>query len=307
MLTPVTPNLLFKAENTMRLFTTAVLLSCLGILFVCPVASAQTSIESRIALEPEFRPVVRRPLGVRERFDAFAFVDAVMAGASDSSYGFSSSRIGGVGIDGNRMEGLFHQETGQIFVHQTETFAQQREALPASGHVPSESDLLDNAKALLRGAGALTSETRFDSDILAAVDNDANGSNNAPRHLAYKVSAQHMFGGVPVYGDRLIFTYSLSGELISVAGRWRSVNPAFDARWASLDRSAVRSLAVRAVNDEVRAGGMTLLAGGIEVVRVFEVIDSGTGGFDIRLHALTRIPVAGPQGESRYRVINTDL
>ena len=198
--------------------------------------SAQASLESRIVFPSQINRVAPRSDRAGDTFDAFVLMEQIAIKSRATAYGLSTSLTGGVDVHGDAFEGTYNPESGQIFLHESESAAQLRRDRMNRSTVVREESLLQDANSVMQSCGALRSEMTIDVDILAAADRENDGTVSAPRRIAYKVTVQRIFGGVPVFGDRLIFSYDVSSaQLYSVAGRWRSLNPTFDARWATND------------------------------------------------------------------------
>jgi len=180
---------------------------------------------------------------------------------------------------------------------------------PIPESMPEDSVLLEQARTLLEAIGARPDEMEthhiaFRARRSKPHKNLSSAPPSAPEKMSKKVYFDRSIGGIPIKGDKIVFTFSLDGRFRKMIGKWRRIDYGASTMSSSLSEEQFLSVSVE-----------QLLVAGVDPDDAFPIYLGTTyvpyeispGVFAVDLKGVARIGIYGPNGERRWHMHYYDI
>lgn len=217
-------------------------------------------------VDSEDSSIALAPLGTPEtgELDMAAFGQALQVEKPDldiaSALAAADADPGGRAIS-EETEILLGRERGTFIFRDLRKYSAQ-----ADGGETTTDGLEARTKVLLQTLDPETAQEQvYETRKIGAAGVTREGVDLGVRRVGYKVFVHRTLGGIRVAGDRLVFTFDLTGGLKKVLGRWRSLDPS---------RSQFTARSAQSSGDVVAAALEALSANGVHSFDVERIVVS---------------------------------
>lgn len=190
----------------------------------------------------------------------------------------------------------------------------EREYPPCCGEAPAAEVLTRNLERLLGALGVRLSQMDAAVKTLMKIERPADSlsGGNYPTSEATPVSEKlllkRQIGGIPVIGDKLVFTLADGNDVRKILGIWHRVAYKASRLTTTSTVEEIAALAVDAVSHRVRLAGLQVAPDApIRVWTGYVVLPIGNGEFALELRGFVDVPALSPSGGFRWSTLDFSL